>query len=218
MKWSEKAWAASLPIYNDIINMSFVKELASGTLDVEKFKFYLQQDAHYLEYFARALAIIAAKAQDVDVMLDFVRFSEGAVIVERALHDSYFKEYAIEQRTTMSPTCHHYVHYLQSTVYMSDSAVGMAAVLPCFWIYQMVGEHILSIEQKSENRYQNWIGTYAGEAFGLLVKKAIAICDAAAATSTPQQQELMTEAFIMASRLEYAFWDSAYGLEDWSRK
>lgn len=217
MKWSENAWAAALPVYNDIINMPFIKELAAGTLDVEKFSYYLQQDAHYLEYFARALAIISAKARNVDTMLDFLRFSEGAIVVERALHDSYFKEYVIAERATMSPACHHYVHYLQSTVYMADSAVGMAAVLPCFWIYKKVGDHILSIANTKDNPYSNWIATYAGEEFGLLVDKAIAICDSAAEVATDEQLQLMTEAFIMASRLEYDFWDSAYRLEKWDR-
>jgi len=217
MKWSENAWAEALPVYNDIINMPFIKELADGTLDVEKFSYYLQQDAHYLEYFARALAVISAKARNVDTMLDFIRFSEGAIVVERALHDSYFKDYTITERATMSPACHHYVHYLQSSVYMADSAVGMAAVLPCFWIYKKVGDHILSIASTKNNPYSNWIATYAGEKFGLLVDKAIAICDTAAATATPEQLQLMTEAFIMASRLEYDFWDSAYRLEKWDR-
>jgi len=217
MKWSEKAWAAALPIYNEITGMPFIKELANGTLDVEKFKYYLQQDAHYLEYFARALAIIAAKTRDVDTMLDFIRFSEGAIVVERALHDSYFKEYNIDVRAEMSPACHHYVHYLQSTVYMADNAVGIAAVLPCFWIYKKVADYILSIQDKSDNKYQNWIDTYAGDEFGLLVDRAIAICDEAAESSTNGQQELMTEAFIAASRLEYLFWDSAYRLEQWKQ-
>lgn len=217
MKWSDKAWAEALPVYNDITAMPFIKELANGTLDVEKFKYYLQQDAHYLEYFARALAIIAAKTRDVDTMLDFIRFSEGAIVVERALHDSYFKEYNINQRVAMSPACHHYVHYLQSTVYMADSAVGMAAVLPCFWIYKKVGDYILSIQDKNDNKYQNWIDTYAGEEFSLLVDRAIAICNEVAENSTSAQRKLMTEAFMAASRLEYLFWDSAYRLEQWAR-
>lgn len=217
MKWSEKAWAAALPVYNDILDMPFIKELAAGTLDVEKFTYYLQQDAHYLEYFARALAIISAKTRDVDTMLDFIRFSEGAIVVERALHDSYFKEYNLTERASMSPACHHYVHYLQSTVYMADAVIGMAAVLPCFWIYKKVGDYILSIASTKDNPYGKWISTYAGEEFGLLVERAIAICDTAAANSTAIQQELMTEAFISASRLEYTFWDSAYKLEKWHR-
>lgn len=217
MKWSEKVWAEALPVYNDIINMPFIKELAAGTLDVEKFKYYLQQDAHYLEYFARALAIIAAKTREIDTMLDFIRFSEGAIVVERALHDSYFKDYNLQERVVMSPACHHYVHYLQSTVYMADNAIGMAAVLPCFWIYKKVGDHILSIASIENNPYQNWIATYAGEEFGHLVDKAIAICDLAAEKATFEQQELMGEAFLSASRLEYLFWDSAYRLEKWKQ-
>ena len=215
MKWSEKAWEQALPIYNNITAMPFIKDLADGTLDVEQFKYYLQQDAHYLEYFARALSIIAAKAQDVNTMLDFIRFSEGAVVVERALHDSYFKDYNVTERALMSPTCHHYVHYLQSTVYMADSAIGMAAVLPCFWIYKQVGDYILANQTKDENIYQEWINTYAGDEFGILVEKAIDLCDTAAANSTEKQQQHMTEAFVTASRLEYAFWDSAYQLEKW---
>lgn len=215
MKWSEKAWKQALPIYNDITGMSFIKELADGTLDIEAFKYYLQQDAYYLEYFARSLAIVAAKVQDVNTMLDFVRFAEGAIVVERALHDSYFKDYNVDVRVPMSPTCHHYVHYLQSTVCMTDSAVGMAAVLPCFWIYKQVGDYILANQTKNENKYQEWINTYAGDEFGALVEKAISLCDIAAANSTETQQQQMTEAFITASRLEYAFWDSAYQLEKW---
>lgn len=217
MNWSEKTWAAALPVYNDILEMPFIKELSAGTLPVEKFTYYLQQDAHYLEYFARALAIIAAKAQTVDIMLDFIRFSEGAIVVERSLHDSYFKDYKLTERVPMSPSCHHYVHYLQSTVYMADSAVGMAGVLPCFWIYKRVGDYILSIAETKKNPYSNWISTYAGEEFGQLVEKAIAICDVAAENSTTEQQQFMTEAFINASRLEYMFWDSAYRFEKWKK-
>ncbi len=217
MKWSDKAWEQSLPIYNDILQMPFIQELAAGTLDLGKFKYYMQQDAHYLEYFARTLAIIGAKSLNVETMLDFIRFSEGAVVVERALHDSYFKQFNVGERVPMSPTCSHYVHYMQSTAYMHSVCVGMAAVLPCFWIYKKVGDYILDTQNKDNNPYQDWISTYAGEEFGLLVNKAIALCDDAAEKVTEEQQELMTQAFITASRLEYAFWDSAYKLEVWNR-
>ncbi|MFL9843445.1 thiaminase II [Flavobacterium rhizosphaerae] len=215
MKWSEEAWQAAQPVYNTILDMPFIKELANGTLDAEKFKYYLQQDAHYLEHFARALAIIGAKLTDVDTMLQYIRFAEGAVVVERALHDSYFKEYKIGERAEVSPTCHHYIHYLQSTAYSADACVGLAAVLPCFWIYKAVGDHIVQIAETTGNPYQNWIATYAGEEFGILVEKAIAITNDAANNATVIQQQQMTEAFMYAARLEYAFWDSAYTLEKW---
>ncbi|KGO79224.1 transcriptional regulator [Flavobacterium beibuense F44-8] len=217
MKWSEKAWQEILPIYNDIIQMPFITELANGTLDLEKFKYYMQQDAHYLEYFARTLAVISAKAQSVNTMLDFIRFSEGAIVVERALHDSYFKQFNVGDRVPMSPTCHHYVHYMQSTVYMQQVEVGMAAVLPCFWIYKKVGDYILEIQTKGNNPYADWINTYGGEEFGQLVEKAITLCDEAANSCTEAQRKQMIAAFVDASRLEYLFWDSAYQLEKWKK-
>jgi len=215
MKWSNTAWHEALPIYNTITAMPFIKELAAGTLDLEKFKYYMQQDAHYLEYFARTLAVIAAKVPDINTMLDFVRFAEGAIVVEHALHDGYFKQYEVGERAPISPTCHHYVHFMQSTAYSADVAVAMAAVLPCFWIYKKIGDHILEHQMPNENPYADWIATYAGEEFGHIVDKAIALCDAAGANATPAQQEAMTAAFVTASRLEFAFWDSAYRLEKW---
>lgn len=215
MKWSETAWQAALPVYHKITAMPFITELAAGTLDVEKFKYYLQQDAHYLEHFAKALAVTGAKLIDVDAMLQYIRFAEGAVVVERALHDSYFKEFGVVGRVPVSPACHHYISYLQSVAYGSDACVGLAAVLPCFWIYKAVGDYIVSTAKTENNPYKTWIATYAGEDFGLLVEKAIMLTDIAAAQATPIQREQMTEAFVNASRLEYMFWDSAYRLEVW---
>ena len=215
MKWSNTAWDDTLPIYNAITAMPLITELAAGTLDPEKFRYYMQQDAHYLEYFARTLAVIAAKVPDVNVMLDFIRFAEGAIVVERALHDGYFKQYEVGERAAMSPTCHHYVHFMQSTAYGADVAVAMAAVLPCFWIYKKVGDHILEHQSQNANPYADWIATYAGEQFGIIVDKAISLCDEAASFATAAQLEAMTAAFITASRLEFAFWDSAYRLEKW---
>jgi thiaminase/transcriptional activator TenA len=215
MKWSNTVWQQATPIYNAITAMPFITELAAGTLDPEKFKYYMQQDAHYLEYFARTLAVIAAKVPDVNAMLDFIRFAEGAIVVERALHDGYFKLYEVGERAAMSPTCHHYVHFMQSTAYGADVAVAMAAVLPCFWIYKKVGDHILEHQSQNANPYADWIATYAGEEFGIIVDKAISLCDKEASQATAVQQEAMTAAFITASRLEFAFWDSAYKLEKW---
>jgi thiaminase (transcriptional activator TenA) len=215
MKWSETAWHAALPVYHKITAMPFITELAEGTLDVEKFKYYLQEDAHYLEHFAKALAVTGAKLTDVDAMLQYIRFAEGAVVVERALHDSYFKEFGVEGRVPVSPACHHYISYLQSVAYGADACVGLAAVLPCFWIYKAIGDYIVNIAKTESNPYKTWIATYAGEDFGLLVEKAIMLTDIAASKATPLQREQMTEAFVYASRLEYMFWDSAYRLEAW---
>ena len=215
MSWSETAWEQGKPIYNAILEMPFIQEQLVGTLDIEKFKFYILQDSNYLEQFGRSLALIGARAQDTAHALRFIQFGEGAIVVEKALHTNYFKEFGIEGKAAISPACHHYTSFIAKEAALSQVEVAMAAVLPCFWIYKKVGDYIYQQQSKEKNRYQTWIDTYAGEEFGLRVQEAIAICDTVAATCTTSQQQKMTEAFVTACKLEFMFWDSAWRLEKW---
>jgi len=215
MSWSENAWQQAAPVYNQILEMPYIRALMAGTLDPEKFKFYIAQDARYLEQYARALAIIGARLQRKDHALQFIRFAEGAIVVESALHAGYFDKLSIAEHPPMAPACHHYTSYLLATAATAPVEVALAAALPCFWIYKAAGDHILLHQHKDNNPYQTWIDTYAGPEFGILVSKAIAICDEVAGPCTPQQQALMTEAFLTSCRLEWMFWDSAWRLERW---
>ncbi|MBL0740350.1 thiaminase II [Chryseolinea lacunae] len=216
MTWSVSAWKTAEPIYAAITRMPFIEELMAGSLAQEKFKFYIAQDSHYLEHFGRTLSLIASRAHGKDTVLEFIRFAEGALVVESALHAGYFEQLGIADKPAVSPSCHHYNAFLYSTAAQAQVETAMAAVLPCFWIYKAVGDHILQHQNKNGNPYQQWIDTYGGEAFGVLVQKAIRMCDEAAETCTPAQRDAMTEAFVTACRLEWLFWDSAWRLEHWS--
>ena len=96
MKWSDKAWDAISPIYTDILAMPFISELSNGSLPLDKFQFYMRQDAFYLEEFGRVLAFIGAKSADNQQAIDYFEFGRNALIVEKALHENYFKELSIE--------------------------------------------------------------------------------------------------------------------------
>ena len=98
---------------------------------------------------------------------------------------------------------------------MEQVEVAMAAVLPCFWVYKKVGDHIYSNQNKGKNPYQKWIDTYAGSEFGEIVDTAIKACDEVAKQCTADQRETMRDAFLTGCRLEWMFWDSAWRLEKW---
>ncbi|PKA99842.1 thiaminase /4-amino-5-aminomethyl-2-methylpyrimidine deaminase [Flavobacteriaceae bacterium MAR_2009_75] len=215
MNWSSRTWEQIIPIYQKIIEMPFITELMNGTLPLEKFQFYMLQDAHYLDQFGRALAIIGARTQSLEDSLAFINFAEGAIVVEKALHESYFESYQICEKGSIQPTCHHYGHFLKSTAALQPVEVAIAAVLPCFWIYKKVGDHIYQNQKAIDNPYQKWIETYAGEEFGIITQQAIDISNRISLGCTPIQQQAMTEAFVTASRLEYEFWNSAYILKHW---
>ncbi|WBL21075.1 thiaminase II [Zunongwangia sp. HRR-M8] len=215
MSWSKETWQTISPIYDRIIKMPFIEELMDGSLPLEKFQFYMSQDSAYLENFGRALALIGARAYNTENMLTFLQFAENAIIVESALHESYFKEFGVSEKAIIQPACHHYINFLKSTAALENLEVAMAAVLPCFWIYKAVGDYILENQKEGENPYQAWIDTYAGEEFGEAVNKAIQICDKHAENTTPIVRAKMTEAFVTASHLEYHFWDAGYSLRKW---
>ncbi len=215
MRFTETLWSSISDIYQAIIRHPFNEELAQGTLPREKFAFYMQQDALYLSDFARALATMAGRAPDEEALLQFVRFAEGVAVVERALHTSYFHEFGIETPTRQqSPSCFAYTNFLLATTACRSYQEGMAALLPCFWIYREVGHDIYK-RAAPNNPYQKWIDTYAGQEFGEWVDRAIALTDRIADHASAMQKERMRDAFVYSSRLEWMFWDSAYRLEAW---
>ncbi len=211
MKWSEKVWNQVEDIYKRILGLPFVCELSDGTLSRERFEFYISQDAVYIENYSRVLAHIASRIPSKSHSEDFLRFALDGVMVEKALHQSFIGN---RQNVTIpTPTCLLYMNF-ESSKAIGPVEVEAAAVLPCFWVYQRVGEEIFR-KSASDNPYRRWIDTYADEAFVMSTRKAIEICDQLAENTTQATRELMSEAFVYATKMEWMFWNSAYNMEQW---
>ena len=213
MKWSEKAWKAIEPIYEKTVTLPFIQELTNGTLDREKFIFYIQQDAMYLSDYGSVITGIASKLKDPAHTESFIRFAGDSIVVERALHESFIHGINEKDRLKPSPACLLYTSYLWRQLANAPIEVSVAAVLPCFWIYKAVGDYILANQTNEENPYQTWINTYGGDDFSRSVSRAIEICDELAESCTESRQKEMLEAFVVCSKMEYLFWDSAHNLE-----
>ncbi len=215
----DQAWERNLPLFQATLDLPFNRELAAGTLPRDVFRHYMIQDAHYLVAFGRALAAAAAKADDADGVVQFAAAAQEAVVAERELHHSFMREYAITPeefaRTPLSPTCHHYCHFLQSVAWSRPYPVALAALLPCFWIYAEVGVD-LQKRTAAGNPYQSWIDTYGGEEFHAHVRAVRSTIDAVAAQADARTVAEMHAAYTDAARLEWMFWDSAYRMQAWS--
>ena len=217
-KFSTQAWQNNLPLYEKIVVMPFNEELAAGRLGEDRFRHYIIQDAHYLEGFARALALASAKADNADQIVQFAEAAQTAIIVERALHAEYFKKFGVSAAdfAASPPTavCDHYVSYLLRIAALEPFPVILAALLPCFWIYLEVGKDIHARAVKP-NTYQAWIDTYAGGEFESAVRAVIATTEEVAVRASEDTLAAMHAAFTRATQLEWMFWDSAYRLAKW---
>src|SRR5213595_2095410 len=95
MAFSQELWQAIGPIYAAILRHPFLRGLTDGSLPRESFQFYAVQDALYLREFARALSLAAARAPRDAWIIMFTEHAAGALQVERALHETFFKEFGL---------------------------------------------------------------------------------------------------------------------------
>lgn len=203
-----------------MIDQPFNRELAAGSLAPERFQFYLVQDSRYLIGFARALAVAAARAGTGGDVAFFAGAAQEAVVVERELHESYFARFGMSEAdqaaVETSPTCLAYTSFLLATAQTAGYPELIAALLPCFWIYQEVGTEILAAQRPgTDNPYLAWIETYADEDYAEAVLTCRQAVDAAAAGADQHTREAMLAGFTRATEYEWLFWDSAYRLETW---
>lgn len=212
-KWSEETWTQARPIYDTILAMPFIKELTNGSLPRDKFLFYLKQDTLYIDGYAQILAHIASRLTDKKHIESFIRFALDGIEVERYMHSQFVSEEDLKD-VEKTPTCLLYTSFLSSKS-LGPVEIEAAAILPCFWIYQKVGEEIVRNASLEGNPYRSWIETYGDENFAESNRLAIEICDQLATAATAEVREKMTQAFLMATRMEWMFWNSAYNLEQW---
>ena len=211
-------WQINAPLRQAIHDLPFNRELAAGTLDRDRFRFYMVQDSLYLVAYSRALSLCAAQAPESDAMVRFAEGARGAVVVERALHEGFFATLGVDPaeaaRTRPSPTCFAYTNFLLATAAVGRYETLIAAVLPCFWIYHDVGTAI-SARAAADNVYRAWIDTYSDPEFAAATEAVKDFCDRAAAASTETVRAEMADAFHRSTVYEWMFWDSAYRGENW---
>ncbi|KHQ53592.1 thiaminase II [Mameliella alba] len=207
-------------LWQQIYDMPFNRDMALGTLRRDVFQGYIVQDAHYLEGFARALSLAAAKAPSADVLAQLAGSATGAIHVERELHAHYMGLFGVSDSAFAaiqpSAACDHYLSFLLRSAALGDFPEAVAALLPCFWIYREVGRDIAKHSQPS-NPYAAWIDTYSGEAFDESVSRMLALTDRLGAEADGPTKTRMERAFRRACWHEWRFWDSAYHMEDWAQ-
>lgn len=211
-------WQSISPIYQKTLVHPFLQGLTNGNLPRDRFQFYLLQDRLYLRSFAQALNLLAAKAPNEEWALTLTRHSIEAIEAERALHDDILKNWgvspAIAAQTNMAPTTAAYTNHLLATAHSGAFAEGLAAMLPCYWIYWEVGKELVKKGSKNPE-YQRWIATYAGDDYAKSVREALAIMDASIAHASDDERARARDLFIRSARYEFMFWDMAFRKESW---
>ncbi|MEJ5915271.1 TenA family transcriptional regulator [Pseudokineococcus sp. 1T1Z-3] len=209
--------------------LPFLAALADGSLEPATFRHYLEQDGCYLKDYARALALLAARAPTPQDAAVWAGSAAGAVAAERDLHADLLHDERLAPASGTapeglaagpvrpSPTTLAYSSWLVGQTSTAPYAVAAAAVLPCFTVYAEVGLALAEGAQAVPGHpYARWVAAYADPGFQASSAAAVDVVEGAVAAD-PASADAATEAAALATRFEWMFWDAASRREGWPR-
>jgi thiaminase/transcriptional activator TenA len=211
MPFTDELREAADPIWTAQHEHPFVRGIGDGSLEPGKFRHYIGQDYLFLIEYARLLALGCARAPTLDDMGSFARLAEATLGTEMDLHRSYAAAWGISAAQLESEyptvTTRAYTDYLLRTATLADYGELAAALLPCMWGYQELAAGIADRGRPDVELYARWIDQYAGGEFAELTAWCKALTNRAEEAGDHRR---MTEAFLVSSRYELAFWDASW--------
>jgi len=209
--------AAAEPIWRAQLEHPFVRGIADGTLDPERFRHYVRQDYLFLVAYGRLLALGCARAPRLQLMERFAELARETLSTEMALHRSLAAEWGISpeelERERPGATTRAYTDFLLRTAALGDFSELVAALTPCMWGYSWLGQELAAAGRPANELYARWIDAYADDEFARLAGWCRQICDEAAAGLGEAGRSAMQDAFLESSRHELSFWDASWQLE-----
>lgn len=217
-RFTDQLWSDIEPIYAKTLQHPFLQGLATGHLPKPRFHYYLVQDALYLKAFSEALHKLAAKAPRKEWSATLRDHAKVALAEAQNLHEKILSSYGVNPqqiaRTTIAPTNYAYTNHFLRAAEAGSFTDGLAAVLPCYWIYQEVGRELKKKGSRDKD-YQRWIDNYAGDEYAATVQQVLRMMNREAARMSPAAQAEARRLFTLSARYEYQFWDMAWRLEQW---
>jgi thiaminase/transcriptional activator TenA len=176
MSISKELWQSNQDLAQACLEHPFVQGIATGTLDRAKFAYYVGQDAFFLEAFARAYSIAAAKATDWEGFNIFHSLG-GGVLEELKLHEGYAAKWGVDLRQIEpGAATRRYTDFLLATAWGSDVGAIAVAMAPCMRLYVFLGQQ-LADDGIPEHQYADWIRTYSNPEFEELAQNLERLTD-----------------------------------------
>jgi len=219
MSFSDALREEADPIWEAIVDHPMVQGIGDGTLEEERFEYWVKQDYVYLIDYGRVFAHGAATAPDLQRMGTFAELLDETINTEMDLHRSYAAEFGISEaeleRAEPSPTTRAYTDFLIRVAATGTFGDLVAALLPCMWGFNETGRRLTEAGKPDHEQYAAWIEMYASEEFTDLAAWCRDLMDDVAADASEADRERYRTLFVTSSRYEYMFWDAAWNQEAW---
>ena len=203
-------------IWSDYLEHPFVRGIGDGSLDKEKFRFYLKQDYLYLIEYAKVFAIGIAKSDDAEIIRFLSDVIHQIFTSEMNIHRAYMQRFGVTEKeiadTTPSLANRSYTSYMLRVAYEGGIAEILASVLSCALSYEYIAKAIVFEHPQASAHpfYGEWVSGYAGEAYQKNNRRLVECFEAVAGELSEKQLFCCEDIFFACSLYEAAFWEMAW--------
>jgi thiaminase/transcriptional activator TenA len=217
---TDEQFAAAKSIWDAQLAHPFVRGIADGSLEIERFKRWVLQDYLYLKDFARLFAWAVAKADLLESMSWYATVLNLTLNTEMGLHRAYAERFGISaaelERQEMWPTNRAYTDFLIRTAADGDLTDLVAALLPCAWGYVYLAQELTGGNLPKDQRYADWIAQYASPEFAEAADWLKAEMNRLGGGTTGEKRQRLIDLFVLSSRYEWQFWEMCWRGERWA--
>lgn len=215
MNTVERLLDATREIWKAYNEHPFVLGIQNGTLDKNKFRYYIIQDYLYLEDYAKTFAVGVAKAKSLQTANLFAKYI-SVMNGELDVHNGYLARLGVTQEeidsTPRALDSLSYTSYMLRVAYEEGEAEILAAILSCAYSYEIIAKNIVRNNPDSINDefYGDWIKGYTSEGYAEENIVLLNEINRLTQTYTEKQIQHLVDIFVACSRYELAFWELSW--------
>ncbi|MFV0504374.1 MAG: thiaminase II [Lachnospirales bacterium] len=219
MKTTKRLLEATKEIWDAYNNHPFVKGIEDGTLDKEKFKYYIIQDFRYLIDYAKVFSLGIAKTKNLEMLKLFSSHINILTDGEMDIHKGYIGVIGITEEelynTPIALGNISYTSYMLRIAYEETEVEILTALLACAYSYEVIGKTIVKNNPKSVEHefYGEWIKGYSCDEYSNGNVFLLDTLNVMTKNYSEKQIEHLTEIFINCSKYEMDFWNLAWNME-----
>lgn len=211
--------AAVKGIWAEYYTHPFVKGIEDGTLDREKFRYYIMQDYLYLIEYTKVFGIGIAKAKSAEVTKLFASYVHLLTEGEMDIHRGYMGIFGVTEKeladTPRALDNLSYTSYMLRIAYEEGEAEVLAAILSCAYSYEMIARNIVKNNPASVDHefYGDWIKGYASDEYSKENAVLFEMLEKLTEHYTDEQKRHIVDIYVACSRYELAFWDLSWDMK-----
>ena len=200
-------------LWKEAVNKPFVKKMADGTLETEKYRRYMLQDYLYLTDYIELLREISESTEKKSLRSFLKKILRETQEEAERVHLPAMRELGIGdtdiQNVVMAQVLREYVGYMKQQLREEGFVGGLVALLQCSWAYAYIGQTVSEreAERLSASPYKSWFASYTCASYIETNQSWIDASDRETEDLDDTKKLRLCSVFQTCARYENRFWD-----------